>query len=707
MTNEASTAHGLRELAQAAGILVDWRNAQGQARTVSDDVLRQFMDALDLPAKSDADIRDSLQRVKGRDDALPMVVGRVGDMVQIAGRAGEWQIDPDDGSAPVRGHAQDIGNGKVTVQMPMRPGYHQLTLGTRTLTLAVAPERAPSVDDLTGTQGARIWGPVAQLYSLRRHHGDDAARASGFGDFTALADLARHAGAAGAQALAISPVHAMFAANPGAYSPYGPSSRLFINAAYADPAELFGHEAVAQAMQSLGCGEQMLALDRDDLIDWPQANRLRQRIRRHLYDAAYANGHTPAWDAELEAYIAKGGETLARHARFEALHAEHVRSTGQFDGWRGWDASWRDPASAEVAQFARDHADDVRFHAFSQWLAARGLSAAQAVARRSGMQVGLIADLAVGTDPGGSHAWSRQQDLLNGLSSGAPPDIYNPLGQGWGLTAFSPAALKANGYSAFIEMLRAVLAHAGGIRIDHVLGLARTWLIPDGNKPVDGAYLRFPLADMLNLIALEAWRHRAIVIGENLGTVPDGFNATISQAGMLGMNVLLFERDYDGGRRPAPFVPATQWPCDYLATSTTHDLPTLAGWWSQRDIDWKVDLDLLGPDQTEAGMREERRADHQAMTEALASMPEHAGISATDEVAPVPAMLQWTCQGPQPLALVPLEDLLHLVEQPNIPGTVSEHPNWRRRLPVTTESLFDQPETRAAVAAITSVRSRS
>ncbi len=707
MTSTASTAHDLRELAQRAGIAVDWRNAQGQQKTVSDDVLRQFLDALNLPAQTDAEIRDSLQRSRERTNDATMLVGKTGQVVHIAAHAGAWQIEHDDGTPPIQGYAQASGEGTVSLPLPTRAGYHRLTLGSRTWTLAVAPPRAPSVDDLVGGAGARVWGPVAQLYSLRRHHANDAAKASGFGDFGALAELARHAGAAGAHAIAISPVHAMFAANPGAYSPYGPSSRLFINAAYADPNELFGHVAVGNAIQALGCGEQVLALDRSDLIDWPKAYRVRQQIMRHLYDAAYANGQTPDWHGELEAFIAQGGDTLIRHARFEALHAAHVQSTGRFDGWRSWDAQWRDPASTAVAQFARDHAHEVRFHACAQWMAARGLAGAHATARESGMRIGLIADLAVGTDPGGSHAWSRQQDMLHGLSSGAPPDIYNPLGQGWGLTAFSPAALKTNDYRAFIEMLRAVLAHAGGVRIDHVLGLARTWLIPDGNKPVDGAYLTFPLADMLNLIALEAWRHRAIVIGENLGTVPDGFNETIGQAGMLGMNVLLFERDYDSGRRPAPFVAATHWPSNYLATSTTHDLPTLAGWWKQRDIDWKVKLGLLGPQQTEAGMRQERTEDCQAMADALASISTDTPFNASDDIAPVQAMLRWTCQGPQPLALVPLEDLLHLVEQPNIPGTIDEHPNWRRRLPVTTNTLFDQPETRAAVAAITSVRSRS
>lgn len=707
MNTHTLPSQDLRKLAQAAGIAVQWRDAQGQAKSVSTDVLLPFLAALNLPANDDAELRESLQRVRDETAEGPLLIGTAGSEFSLTAPAGSWTVEFDNGMPPMQGQAVASGNGRVTLTLPAQPGYHRLMLAGRMWTLAIAPARAPSIDDAVGRPGARIWGPVAQIYSLRRKHGGEAARANGFGDFGALVELASRAAEQGAHALAISPVHAMFAANPGAYSPYGPSSRLFLNAAYADPAELFGQPAVNQAISSLGCAQQVMALDQGDFIDWPQANRVRYSIMRYLFDQAYAPSTTPAWHDEFDTFIAQGGQTLQRHARFEALHAEHVRTTGQYDGWRGWQPAWRDPASASVDQFAAEHAHDVRFYSFAQWLASRGLGLAQATARRGGMRVGLIADLAVGTDPGGSHAWSRQTDLLNGLSSGAPPDIYNTLGQGWGLTAFSPAALKANGYSAFIEMLRAVLAHAGGIRIDHVLGLARTWLIPDGNSPADGAYLQFPLQDMLSLIALEAWRHGAIVIGENLGTVPDGFNETIGSAGMLGMNVLLFERDYDGGVRPAPFVPASRWPADYLATSTTHDLPTLAGWWAERDLDWKVKLDLLSANQSEAALREERIGDRQAMADALLALSPDTAVAASDPIAPVDAMLRWTCNGPQPLALIPLEDLLHLVEQPNIPGTIDQHPNWRRRLPATVDTLFEQPETRAAVAAITSVRSRS
>jgi len=700
--SHAPAPDDLRALAEAVGVAVDWHDAQGRARTVGADVLIPYLAALGFEAESESQREQSLARLRASSSSPTLHVGRIGESICVPGASGAYTIELEAGAGSLQGHAEDAGDGQVRLTLPDTPGYHRLLLGSTACELAVCPTRAPSVDDIAGRTGVRLWGPVAQVYSLRQAHHGRTARAAGVGDFGALAELARRAAAQGADALAISPVHAMFSANPGAYSPYGPSSRLFLNVTYADPLALFGESEVDAALRQFGSAQNMIALDDQPLIDWPAVNMRRHRLLRALYDRAYQDGATPQWHAQLEHFIAQGGQTLARHACFEVLHAAHVRETGQMGGWQQWRAQWRDPEDPAVADFARAHAHDVRFHSFAQWLAARGLSGAQRQACEAGMAIGLIGDLAVGTDPGGSHAWSRQADLLRGLSSGAPPDIYNPAGQGWGLTAFSPFALKRSGYAAFIELLRAVLAHAGGIRIDHVLGLARTWLIPDGNGPADGAYLTFPFQDMLNLIALEAWRHRAIVIGENLGTVPQGFNRTISQAGMLGMNVLLFERDYDGPVKPAPYTPPTSWPSDYLATSTTHDLPTLAGWWRERDIDWKVDLDLLNGEQTEEMLRQQRADDRQAMAHALGLT---GPITASGE-APVAAMLDWTCSGPQPLALIPLEDLLALTEQPNIPGTITEHPNWRRRLPVTLDTLFELTPTRAALAAIQTARSR-
>jgi 4-alpha-glucanotransferase len=407
---------------------------------------------------------------------------------------------------------------------------------------------------------------------------------------------------------------------------------------------------------------------------------------------------------DFQAFRLACGEPLESHARFEALHARHLPPLGDAADWRHWPADLRDPAGHGVRAWAHAHDKDVTFHVFLQWLAARGLEHAQRAARDAGMAIGIISDLAVGTDPGGSHAWSRQTDILTDLSPGAPPDIYNPLGQDWGLTAFSPRSLRLNGYAAFREMLRASLAYTGGVRVDHVLGLARMWLVPSGAPPKDGAYLRYPLDDMLRLVALEAWRHRAIVVGENLGTVPEGFNDRIERAGMLGMNILWFQRQ--GWGDPAPFQQPQAWPASSVALTTTHDLPTVAGWWNGVDIGWRTRLQLLGEDETGHSLAEQRGRDRGALWHAL----RHAGCAAHDaphdppEQAPIEDILRFVAVTPSPLMLVPVEDLLGLREQPNLPGTIDQHPNWRRRFDVNAGEILDDEAARRRADAIADSR---
>jgi 4-alpha-glucanotransferase len=322
------------------------------------------------------------------------------------------------------------------------------------------------------------------------------------------------------------------------------------------------------------------------------------------------------------------------------------------------------------------------------------LADAQKAGRDAGMHVGLIADLAVGTDGSGSHAWSRQQDILMGVAVGAPPDLINTSGQNWGLTSFSPRALRQHGFLPFLETLRATLRHAGGARIDHVLGLQRLWLVPEGARAKEGAYLRYPVEDMLRLITLESLRHRAIIIGEDLGTVPEGFQQRLAEAGVMGMRVLWFERDHGF------FVDPSRWSARAMATTSTHDLATVAGWWSGRDIDWRVHLQQGAGGGDEDAQRAQRAQDRRSLWAAF----EHAQVAqgrvpaAEQPTAVVDAAIRFVARTPAPLAIVPIEDLLGLTEQPNLPGTTNEHPNWRRRLPGPVDTLLQAPAPAARMA---------
>lgn len=694
------------ELARVAGLAQEWTSANGQPMKVAPHALARILEALDLPCGSPEQCHASharLAEVEGKGRLLPMITGTVGQPIvlpplpELAGR--HYRIEFESGGQVEGRFPEHAGNG---LQIPALDGYgyHRLFAGDLQTTLAVAPRKCFSVADALPSEVPRqasLWGLGVQLYSLRRS-GD-----GGYGDYTALAQFARHAARTGAAAVAISPVHAMFSADVHRFSPYGPSSRLFFNAAQIDPAAVLGPQALQAAIAELGresgrdVGAELARLEQGELIEWPQAVALRLQLLRKLYARFPEHGNR----GEFDAFLAQGGEALQSHARFEALHGWKL-AHGEDAYWRNWPQELRDPRSAAVQAFAREHAQEVEFHAFLQWQAARGLEQAQRAAREAGMPIGLITDLAVGADNGGSQAWSRQKEIITGLAVGAPPDALNSKGQGWGLGAFSPHAMKAQGFHAYIEMLRAAFAHAGGVRIDHVLGLNRLWLVPDGASPNEGAYLHYPVQDLLRLVALESWRHRAIVIGEDLGTVPEGFDRLLEEAGLLGMRVLLFQRD---GRR---FLQPRQWPAYAIATTTTHDLPTIAGWWRGTDIGWRSRLDLLEPGQTEEAARQARAGERAALWQALQEggfAPHDAPQPGIDEV-PLEAAIAFMAASPAPLAMLPVEDALGLAEQPNLPGTTDSHPNWRRRLPDTVGRVLDDPQVQARLEGINHIRTR-
>jgi 4-alpha-glucanotransferase len=691
------------KLAQAAGLAQHWTNAFGQPMTVTPDALGRILEALGFPCSSEEQYRDSMARLAMLDSAdnlPPLVTGTIGQPLRLpavkryAGMA--YRIELEGGGALDGRLPADISQG---IELPPveRYGYHHLHIGDATTTLAVAPQRCFGVEDSHAANGqpnigARLWGLGVQLYSLRRQ-GD-----GGIGDFTALSTLVRAAAGQGASAVAISPVHAMFSADVHRFSPYGPSSRLFLNALHIDPAAVLGPEAMHAELNALGgdAAAKFAALESESFVDWPAAASLRLALLRRLHDRWLASGGS----SDFDKFRQQGGGALEDHARFEALHAWQL-ANGESSDWRTWTESLRDPRGAAVEEFARHHPVEVGFHAFLQWQAARGLSGAQHAARAAGMPVGLITDLAVGADNDGSQAWSRQAEIINGLSVGAPPDVLNTRGQSWGLGAFSPHAMKAKGFGAYIEMLRAIFAYAGGARIDHVLGLNRLWLVPSGASPEQGAYLQYPLHDLLRLIALESWRNRAIVIGEDLGTVPQGFDTLLSDAGLLGIRVLLFQQY--GGR----FFRPDEWPDHAIATTTTHDLPTIAGWWQERDIDWRKKLDLLTPGQTEGDARQERAHERAVLWRAMSeagcahgSMP-----GREDSVPAADAATRFISATPAPLAMLQIEDALALTEAPNLPGTIDTHPNWRRRLPQPVDKVLEDDAVKQRLAVMKQSRS--
>ena len=687
----------MRDLAQRAGIAVEWYDIVGNLNVVAPDVLRRMLDALGLPCATRGDLVASRKLLgrKSNVQTLPPLI------TATAGRPTRLEVGANE-ARPARlrlesGETRDLSllpvRGRLRVPAVSETGYHRLQLDDRDIILAVAPSRCHTIDD--AVPDGRLWGIAAQVYALRQP-GD-----GGIGDAAGIVALAEAAGARGADALALSPLHALFTADPGRFGPYSPSTRLFLNPLHASPSLVFGTDIVARMLAELKLGDVAAGLEALKLIDWQAASKAKLALLRSLFDVFTVDAKSDNWLAlDFANFRADGGELLAQHVVFEVLHAEKL-AAGTGD-WRHWSVDLRNPSSATVAVFAGSHLREVQFHCFLQWLADRSLGIAQARARQAGMRIGLIGDLAVGMDPAGSHAWSRQSDVLGGLSIGAPPDQFNPSGQDWGLTGFSPRALVDGGFAPFLATVRAALRHTGGVRIDHAMGLTRLWLIPQGGSPVDGAYLTYPLNDLLRLLALESQRHQAIVVGEDLGTVPGGFRETLETAGVHGMRVLWFERTGHA------FAAPENWDRAAVAMTSTHDLATIAGWWHGSDIVTRAACDRLGVGVREADLAAERASDRAALWDSFVK----AGVAdgeppPPDDTAPVvDAAIAFVAHTDSPLCLVPIDDVLGREEQPNLPGTIDQHPNWRRRLNGEAGSLLNAPQVATRVKKLSEERPR-
>jgi len=649
----------LHSLAAAAGVMRHWRDVDGRDHMVRDAALVPVLEALGHKTGSTRAIRTALARLAEGGRALPpLLVGEVGQVTVLpVSTTATWAVLTDESGAAGR---LAIDNGVLSPAAA--PGYYDLEFAGHSTRLAVAPRCCP----LPGDGQARLGGAVLQIPALR------GARRSAFGGFGELAEAVGVLAEQGCQAAAINPVHALF---PGAgedYSPYSPSSRTFLNAAMADPALL----GLPPLKESSG----------GELIDWSMAMPERLTALRTSFA-----GLSHAERSRIAAANRAEGEGLARHALHDALFC-HFRSKGA-KSWREWPAAYRSPDHAAARRFAEQHAEEVEFHAYAQWLAREGLAAVQQRARAEGMAVGLIADLAVGVHTAGSDSWAMPGAMLRGLTIGAPPDPLGPLGQNWSITGFSPQGLRDSGYAPWIAMLRAAFRSAGGLRIDHAFGLARLWVIPDGAQCSEGAYLTYPFLDLVRLATLEAHRASALVVAEDLGTAPPGFTREVTQRAMLGMRVLWFERAADHG-----FIGGHDYPAHCAAMTGTHDTQTVAGWWKGRDLDWADKLGRLPSEVDHAKAEEIRDWDRGLLWSTIGT---GAARPAPDNPGPVvDAALRHVAQTPAILALAPLEDVLGDEEQPNLPGTTTEHPNWRRRLSAPLADLVRNPQVRDRLSAI-------
>jgi 4-alpha-glucanotransferase len=534
---------------------------------------------------------------------------------------------------------------------------------TEDVPLISAPEKS------FGGDFGRCWLLAVQLYGVR------SARNWGIGDFTDLEGMIEFAAHLGADGIGLNPLHALFDDRPGDCSPYSPNSRLFLNALYIDVEKLPEFEldaATRNALAPLRAGE---------VVDYVAVAGLKWQALRAAF-AAFKAHATPARRQDFDAFRAERGRLLSRFACFEVLRHKFKQP------WWEWPEQWRQPDDAKCAAL-RDgaEADEVAFVEFVQWTADRQLGGAADLARKLGMKVGLYLDVAVGVQSDGFDAWNEQAAISRHLGVGAPPDPLNTAGQSWGLAGFNAAGLELQSFAPYRDMLRASMRHAGAIRLDHVLGLKRLYLVPNGFSAADGVYVQMPFEALLAVTALESTAHRCVVIGEDLGTVPEGFREQMADWGIWSYMVMMFERDDRGAFRNRDHYSA-----DALVTFNTHDLSTYAGWRSFGDLKTKRSLGI------DPGESDDARWHALAM---LDDVLRQNGIDRND----VFSVLGFLAQTKARLLAISVEDILGVVDQPNIPGTVNEHPNWRRRLPVSIDQMASAVDV-AALKSATRERSR-
>ena len=528
-----------------------------------------------------------------------------------------------------------------------------------------------------------MWGIAVQLYLLR------SAANWGIGDFGDLQMLVRLASAQGADVIGLNPLHGMFSDDPEHASPYSPASRLLLNILNIDVTavpELNSFPETCRLIESEAFQKDLRACRSQHLVDYLGVMRLKLTALEPLFDACRTAPDRARWQA-FEEFRQLNGEVLQRNCLFLALH-EHFAMNGlAHTDWHEWPKEYRDPVSPAVARFADENRRRLDFLVWLQWIADEQLGKAAATARKHDMAVGLYRDLAVGADRTGAETWANAAAVVSGAQVGCPPDIYNPAGQNWGLPPFNPTTLREEGYNSFIELVRANMRHAGGLRIDHVMALQHLYWVPEGQPATAGAYVRYPMEDLIGILAIESHRHRCLIVGEDLGTVPQGFRERLAEANILSYRVLFFEQDAETGSFKEPGA----YPDLALAVVGSHDLPTFRGWWEGRDIDLKERLGLFPEAEEATRQREMRRRDQDQLVAAL----RREGLLAEGGPPSIPVLSRaahaYLARTPSMLAMAQIDDLTDEADPVNVPTTSDEHPNWRRRQSMTLENLAERP----------------
>ncbi len=721
------TRNTLDEIAEQYGLGAAYHDYRGELKVFSAATRIALLSAMGVDASSWPALKEAAGTSSASERANilpPVLVVQQGAPITIELLSGpegavslDWQLETEAGATSqgtvntaaldqVVNHSssgQALKLWKLPV-MDLPAGYHRLTVRagsgvSEEMRLIISPPRC--FDSPALQNGQRLWGITLQLYTLK------SERNWGIGDFADLEEVIERAAPFGCALIGLNPLHALMPADPAQYSPYSPSSRQFLNVLYISVPRIpeFMRCEAAQTFVGRSGKETLARLRSTANVDYAAVAELKLHWLRILYQQFRAQrlaGETAGADA-FRKFVAAGGEPLRLHAVFDALHAHLRKQSLEYGGWPSWPEAYRDPHSTEVNRFVLEHAADVEFYLYLQWQAAVQLADAQRLAGQKGMKLGLYGDVAVGVSAGGSETWSNPDLYVTQAGIGAPPDPLALKGQDWGIPPQNPRALRLQRYQAFIDLLQLNMRAVGALRLDHVMALFRQWWVPRGFVATDGAYVHYPLDDLMGILCLESHRNQCVVIGEDLGTVPDAVRVAMHRYAVAHYKVLLFEKE-PGGRfkLPAAYERLA------LAAVTTHDLPTFRGWWEGVDIRIAASLNLYPDTATRQQVEAGRVADRRNFMIALVA----AGLWHWQQHEDVPGFSQplmraahvFLALSNAELAVVQIEDLAGMTDPVNVPGTHTEYPNWQRKVTQTAMAIFDRPEVREMLGAMSIAR---
>lgn len=727
----------INELSDLCGIVPEYWDIFGKKHTASIETKKAVLCAMRLDISSADSLRDEINRLKRRpwnSFLEPVKVLSVKEQpfsipVYMPVREGDegrlalsWSIEDEKGRKDdyaVSGRAVTISDSKwldnvrylkidLSINGPLAIGYYSLRVtglcpgatfsGEAKIIMAPDSCYLPPQFDSPGT--SRLWGMYLNLYSIR------SSQNWGTGDFTDLKKIVAWLADLNSAFVGINPLHAIANKKPGGISPYSPISRLYKNFLYLDIEAIPDFQSCNKALAITDSGDfkkRLEALRNTDLIDYEKAASLKNGLLLQAFEVFYEKiadssqgPDSRARVADFNKYVAEEGEDLDAYATYMALCESFKNPGGEglppacFDSWQEWPPEYRDPSGKAVTEFKKRSGKLILFHKYVQWLVDRQLAEAADLAKRLGMPVGLYNDLAIGSIGGGSDAWNFQDVIAGGIDVGAPPDDFNLTGQNWGFPPIVPAGLKKTGYEFFIQTIRKNMKYSGALRIDHALGLFRLFWIPAGMSASQGAYLKYPSEDLLKIIALESVRNKTVVIAEDLGTIGENVRETLLRFRMLSYRLLYFERDY-----PAPsFTKPEKYPDMALCSVTTHDLPTIYGYWAGRDLEVKKRLGLFPDEASLHRHLSERERDKALLLEALksAGMTLEGGPGAASAMGPelCLAIYEYLARTSCKLATVSLDDAIGTMDQQNMPGVTDSYPSWMQKSPVTLEQIMSE-----------------